>query len=186
MLYMTKGKEKAFDELYKRYSKKIVFFFYQRLYQDNEKAQDFLQDLFLKIIEKPELFKEGTKFSTWIYTMASNMCKNEYRRNTVRGTKVEGFDLNEILDEIPFIAIEKEDRELFMDSLNKELNKMDENQSLTFILRHQEHFSIKEISEIMECSEGTVKSRLFYTVKKLAENLEMFNVCKEFTYGIQA
>ena len=55
MLYMTKGKEKAFDELYKRYSKKIVFFFYQRLYQDNEKAQDFLQDLFLKIIEKPEL-----------------------------------------------------------------------------------------------------------------------------------
>ena len=183
---MTKGKEKAFDELYKRYSKKIVFFFYQRLYQDNEKAQDFLQDLFLKIIEKPELFKEGTKFSTWIYTMASNMCKNEYRRNSVRGTKVEGFDLNEILDEIPFIAIDKEDRELFMESLNKELNKMDENQSLTFILRHQEHFSIKEISEIMECSEGTVKSRLFYTVKKLAENLEMFNVCKEFIYGNQA
>lgn len=184
MLFTAKGKEKAFDELYKRYARKMLFFFYQRLYQDREKANDFLQDLFLKIIEKPELFTTGNKFSSWIYTMASNMCKNEYRRHAIRGTKVEGFDLNEVIEELPYAELTNQhDTTYFKECLTKELNAMDESQSLTFILRHQEHLSIKEISVIMECSEGTVKSRLFYTTKRLAEKLEIFNVLHESSYG---
>jgi RNA polymerase sigma-70 factor, ECF subfamily len=184
MLFVAKGKEKAFDELYKRYAKRMLFFFYQRLYQDTEKANDFLQDLFLKIIEKPELYTAGNKFSTWIFTMASNMCKNEYRRNAVRGTKVEQYDFNEIMEEQPYATLTNQhDITYFKKCLTNELNAMEENQSLTFILRHQEHLSIKEISLIMDCSEGTVKSRLFYTIKKLSEKLEMFNVLKESSYG---
>lgn len=184
MLFAAKGKEAAFDELYKRYSKKMLFFFYQRLYQDNEKAQDFLQDLFLKIIEKPELFDSQKIFSSWIYSMADNMCKNEYRKNSVRGTKATDFDLSTIMDEKPFVNLpDQYDVNLFRDSLNKELNSMEESQSLAFILRHQENLSIKEIAEIMECSEGTVKSRLFYTVKKLSARLQLFNTHQELSHG---
>ena len=76
MLYVLQGKEKAFTELYTRYAKPMLYFFYQRLYQDEPKAQDFLQDLFLKIIEKPQLFDRDKKFKTWLYTVATNMCKN--------------------------------------------------------------------------------------------------------------
>src|ERR1700712_473931 len=89
MLFIADGKEKAFTELYERYSKKMLYFFYQRLYQDKQKAQDFLQDLFLKILEKPQLFNADKKFKTWIYTLAANMCKNEYRKDAVRGIKVD-------------------------------------------------------------------------------------------------
>ncbi len=74
----------AFDELYERYSTRLLHYFYRMLGKETEKAQDFLQDLLLKIVEKPHLFDTRQRFSTWVYTIASNMCKNEYRRLQVR------------------------------------------------------------------------------------------------------
>lgn len=162
--------------MYDRYSKKMLFFFYQRLYQDNEKAQDFLQDLFLKIIEKSDSFDEGKKFSVWVYTIASNLCKNEYRKNAVRGTKIDNFE-----EKIPSLASldlrseTKHDLNLFSRSLSDELSKMDEKHSLSFILRHQQHLSIQEISKVMACPEGTVKSRLFYAIKTLSKKLRIYD-----------
>lgn len=179
MLLVIQANHKAFEELYKRYSKNMLYFFYQRLYQNNEKAQDFLQDLFLKVIEKGSLYHPEKKFKVWIYSMAANMCKNEYRHHAVRGIKVDDFNFNELLAEVsPTHLTDKFDRSLFARSLSEELDKLDSNQSLTFELRYMNHLSINEISEIMECSEGTVKSRLFYTIRKLAQKLEVFNPYK--------
>jgi RNA polymerase sigma-70 factor (ECF subfamily) len=59
--------------------------------------------------------------------------------------------------------------------LDRELEQMNEKHRMTFILRHQQGLSIKEISEIMACSEGTVKSRLFNAIKRLANRLRLFN-----------
>ena len=56
MSLLTKGGQSAFDELYKRYSKPLLNFFFRMLNNDREKAEDLLHDLFLKIIEKPESF----------------------------------------------------------------------------------------------------------------------------------
>ena len=84
MLFISHGKEKAFNELYGRYSRKMLFFFHSKLFKNQEKANDFLQDLFLKIIENPQSFDSSKNFSIWIYTVANNMCKNEYRKkNTI-------------------------------------------------------------------------------------------------------
>ena len=177
MLFIIKGKEKAFNELYKRYSKRLFLFFYQKLHQDNDKAQDLLQDLFLKIIEKAETFNHSKKFSTWIYSIAYNMCKNEYRNNNTKSNKTTRLDSLNLNNKIiaPHITNIEKDHTLFKQHLNTELNKLDEKHSLTFTLKHQDNLSIKEISEIMECSEGTVKSRLFYTSKKLSVTLKRFN-----------
>ncbi len=183
MLQINKGNNKAFDELYNRYSGKMVNFFYGKLYQDQEKANDFLQDLFLKIIEKPELFNSEKKFITWIYTMANNMCKNEYRANKVRGILDSNIDTN-LLMEMPTFKkfVDKYDKDFFMKSLNIELDKLSPKHKQTFDLRHQEMLSINEISIIMDCSKGTVKSRLFYAIKILSKKLQMFNVDKEVYY----
>ena len=61
---------------------------------DEEKAQDFLQDLFLKIVEKPARFKRGHAFASWLYTVAHNMCKNEYRKQSVRKIVVNDPDID--------------------------------------------------------------------------------------------
>jgi len=176
MAHVKKGEEKAFEELYDRYSKRMLFFFYQRLYNDNEKAQDFLQDLFLKIIEKSDSFDEGKTFSVWIYSIASNSCKNEYRKNARRNTKVNNFE-DKVLSLASFdlISETKHDLDLFSKSLSEELSKMDEKHSLSFTLRHQQHLSIQEISKIMGCPEGTVKSRLFYAIKTLSKHLRIYD-----------
>ncbi|MEX8546027.1 MAG: RNA polymerase sigma factor [Mucilaginibacter sp.] len=180
MLFVIKGNERAFDELYNRYSEKMVRFFHQRLYRDDEKAQDFLQDLFIKIIEKADGYNPDLKFKVWIYSIAANMCKNEYRRLDVRGVKVNDYDFDKILEELPLNNLtDKYDKDLFSRILTSELHKLDENHSLTFVLRYKEYMTVKEISQVMECCEGTVKSRLFYTIKKLSQKLAMFNPYKE-------
>ena len=173
---IIKGKEKAFDEIYNRYSKKLYFFFYKRLYQDHNKAEDFLQDLFLKLIEKAESFDQTKLFATWFYSIANNMCKNEYRLNAYKKSLFDEANTIENSAVVSYSKVQNNfDLAIFNKHLEIELSKLDENQSLTFILRYQENLSIKSISNIMNCSEGTVKSRLFYTLKKLSKRLIIFS-----------
>lgn len=180
MAYVVKGNHKAFEEVYKRYAPLMLRFFYRHLYQDKDIAQDFLQDLFLKLIEKAEGYRPDKKFKIWLYAIAGNMCKNEYRRNEIRGHRVNDFDFSTIMENGSALSFpDKFDRSLFNKMLADELKLMDDVQRLTFALRYQEHLSVKEISEIMECAEGTVKSRLFYTLKKLTAKLDIFNPYKE-------
>ena len=63
----------------------------------------------------------------------------------------------------------------FKKALNEVLSVMPEDKRTTFILRYQDDNSIAEIADIMECSEGTVKSRIHYTLKILAEKLKIYN-----------
>lgn len=167
--------EDAFDELYRRYHKKMLFFFFQMLGGDEEKAADFLHDLFLKILEKPERFNPDKRFSTWIYTVATNMCKNEYRNQSVRNVVGNGYDMNRFGGPTTSDASEQVDHNLFKDSLNLELEQMSAEHRTVFILRFQEGLPLKEIAQVMGTSEGTVKSRLFYTLKKLGKKLEVFD-----------
>ena len=172
MIFISKGKEEAFNEIYKRYSKKMLFFFYSKLYKDQERANDFLQELFLKIIENPQYFDSSKSFSTWVYAVANNMCKNEYRK---KDTITSGYDLDIILEKETSDYIDKQDTVLFNKELQNQLDNLEDSKRTTFVLRFQQHLSIKEISQIMECSEGTVKSRIFYSLKILSEKLTIFN-----------
>ncbi len=168
----------AFDELYHRYSRRLLYFFYRMLGGDEEKAQDFLQDIFLKIVEKPDRFRTDKCFSAWIFAVANNKCKNEYRqmesRSRVRND--ENPDARSLSGDDPYHPMEKKvDHSSFERAVMRELAGMEESHRGTFLLRYQENFSIREISEILNCSEGTVKSRLFYTARKLADKLKAFN-----------
>lgn len=175
MSYIAKGREKAFAEIYSRYGKKMLLFFYQRLYKDKEKAEDFLQDLFLKIIENPKALNTDRKFSTWIYAVAYNQCKNEYRKNASARINKDNYAKDSSWHDFVNPSVERDfDFYSFSECLEHELLQMDDKHGLTFVLRHQEGLAIKEIGVLMQCSEGTVKSRLFYAIKKLAKKLRRF------------
>lgn len=173
MQLVVKKDQKAFSELYDRYSKMALNFFFKMLWKDREKSEDFMQDLFMKIVQKPELYNPSRPFKTWLFSVANNMCKNEYRKAEVRAKAAPEVFASQI-------TIDKNhgenqpDKELFLSSLNKELGEMDQAKRSIFIMRFKHGFSIKEISQVLECSEGTVKSRIFYTVKQLNEKLKDF------------
>ncbi|MCO6482087.1 MAG: sigma-70 family RNA polymerase sigma factor [Flavobacteriales bacterium] len=174
MELVTRGQERAFAVLYDRYRRKLLTYFHRMLWQDHERAQDFLQELFTKIAQRPESFRPGRPFRTWLYSVANNMCKNEYRRMAIR------------TDALPHLKASANhtaqadgggqvDRDQFNARLGEELDKLDPDHKAAFVMRYEEDLSIKEIAAAFGISEGTVKSRLFYTVRKLAAALPEFD-----------
>ena len=174
MLRVMRGDKRAFDTVYTRHSAALLRYFHRMLWRDKEKAEDFVQDFFMKIIRNPESFDAKRKFSTWMYSVAHNMCKNEYRRMEVRKPVEFERVTNHVTDDHGDNFGQRIDRKAFMNSLGSELEKLDENHRAVFVLRFEENLSVREIGDIMDISEGTVKSRIFYTLRKLSAKLGAF------------
>ncbi len=174
MREVAKGDVKSFNVIYERYSQRLMGYFWRMLWKDREKAEDFVHDIFAKIVERPELYNPERPFKTWIFSVANNMCKNEYRKQSIRQTK--SSDLSNLMHLVtsgdsPDLDSEKS---LFREALAIAMENLDEKHKTVFILRYKMNLSVKEVSESMGISEGTVKSRLFYALKKLAVELEDF------------
>lgn len=171
-MQMIAEKDSAgFDEIYNRYSSRLLSFLYRMNFGDEETAQDLLQDTFIRVINKAHAFDPGKKFSTWVYTIASNLCKNEKRRLFIKKTKHE-----EIFNQSEYYISENEDEKLDQKHLtaliNSEINALKTESRKLLILRFQEDQSIRDIAGIMKLPEGTVKSRLHYIIKKLSSEFK--------------
>jgi len=77
---IRQGNQAAFTELYGRYNASLLRYFTRMLWHNRALAEDFLHDFFLKVIRHPQYFDSSRRFSTWAYSIAHNMCKNEYRK----------------------------------------------------------------------------------------------------------
>ena len=175
VLLASKRRNEALTELHSRYAKRILGFFIRMFKGDQAKAQDFTQDLFLKVLEKHAQFNPERKFYTWMYVIASNMCKTEFR-------KLPDLQIPENETMLSIGAKWNEniaDKMLFQSELKKSIEQLEEYHQSTFVLRYMQELSIKEIAVITEVSEGTVKSRLFYATKKITAKLELFNPTNE-------
>lgn len=174
MKLLSKGNQKAFDEIYLRYSDVLFGYFMKMLARDKEKCEDMVHDLFAKIIRKPDYFNVNRSFRTWVFSVACNMCKNEYKRMSVRKHVSNDFEPTKSL-QAESDTLKKVHESTFSESFYKALNALDEKHKNVFSLRHFEGLSMKEIAETLEINEGTVKSRLFYATKTLAKELKEFN-----------
>jgi len=168
-LLSTKRSNEALTELHARYSKKVLGFFLRMLKGDVEKAQDLVQDLFLRILEKHHQFDVSRRFYSWMFTIASNMCKNTFRER--KHINLEGSRAFEQ----SFHSDNELDKEIFLTSLKSAIEHLEDHHRMTFVLRYMEELSVKEIAEITESSEGTVKSRLYYASRKIAKAIKEFD-----------
>ena len=177
MLHICEGEAMAFSEFYKRYGKRLLGYFIRMLNFDKTMAEDALQDVFMKIAECPEKFDGSRSFKTWVFSIASNYCKNVYRHNEVVTTsKAELNYIEQSHSENDFVKMAaKLDAIEFRTMLNEVLNGLPPERKEAFILKYQEDKSISEIALIQNCPEGSVKSRLHYTLKLLEEKLHIFN-----------
>ena len=172
MRFSGNGDEKAFEEIYDRYAGRLFTYFCRMLRNDRNKAEDFVQDLFAKIVHRPEVYNTERPFKTWLFSVANNMCKNAYRHEEV--VRAAAQHLKNGVDRVEAHEGTSIDREGFRDRLEEELAALDPDHKATFVMRYHEEMAIKEIAAAFGCSEGTVKSRLFYTLKKLAGKLKEF------------
>lgn len=168
MQHIVSGDHAAFSELYHRYKDRMYYYFYRMLGNSAEQANDFLQELFMKLVEKPESYNASFPFSTWLYSVANNMCKNEYRR---RGIRREYHEVEALKTQTDFIPDSEIVPEMLVEKIFRTLDELGDEHRSAFLLRYREGFSIREVAEILELPEGTVKSRLFYAKKMLAGKL---------------
>ena len=152
--------KKALDHLYIRYSKPMFNFFYFTLNNDYYKAQDFVHDLFIRIIEYRHHFDKNQLFKPWIYRIASNLCKNEFRSSNV----VQKYHNHIITTSHTSILNDETEN-----ALRICINKLNQEFKSLIVLRFKMKLTIKEIADIYECPEGTIKSRLFNATKELSK-----------------
>ena len=166
---------KAFSELYSRYSGMMVNYFFRMLWKDREKAEDFMHDIFQKLIEKPEYYdRNKRKFKTWFFSVANNMCKNEYKKQEIRSNTSNGLDENYNVSSTDEAVDKMFDNKMFKERLLREIDKLDEKHKEVFVLKYIDEFSNQEIADALEINLGTVKSRIFNAIKKVSVNLEVY------------
>ena len=161
------GDQRAFGELVRRYDTRLLNFVYRTI-GDRERAQDLVQETFVRVYRHIERFDLSKKFSTWIYTIASNLAKNELR-NRSRNPLVlfQTIKKNWDADHRP---LEWEDTQYKPDDLFRKrhlrekveeaVKELPEHHRIVFVLRELEGKTYEEIAEITGCNLGTVKSRL--------------------------
>jgi RNA polymerase sigma-70 factor, ECF subfamily len=173
------GEERAFQELVDRYQTRLLNFVYRTI-GDREKAEDLVQEVYIRVYRHLHRFDRSKKFSTWIYTIASNLAKNELR-NRSRNPLVlfQTIKANWQDEERPlqFEDLNSRPDDLFRKRHLRELveqsvAQLPEHHREVFVLRELEGKSYEEIAEITNCNLGTVKSRLNRARNSFAEIIE--------------
>jgi RNA polymerase sigma-70 factor, ECF subfamily len=161
------GNKRGFDELVERYQNRLMNFVY-RTTGDRERAEDLVQETFIRVYRHLHRFDQSKKFSTWVYTIASNLAKNELR-NRSRNPLVlfQTLMKNREADQRP---LEWEDNTYRPDDLFRKrhlksqvdaaVEQLPEHHRTVFVLREMEGKTYEEIADITDTNLGTVKSRL--------------------------
>ncbi|MDA3871069.1 MAG: sigma-70 family RNA polymerase sigma factor [Candidatus Marinimicrobia bacterium] len=158
-----KGNEHAYLELVNRYKDRLLNFIFGYVHS-KESAEDIVQDTFLKLYTSADMYKEIAKFSTWIFTIAANLAKTELRklkRRKIFSITDMGFDDKDY--EIPSESNVPENSinsKYQMKYILKAVYKLDEPFKTALILRDIQELSYEEVSNIVDISIGTVKSRI--------------------------
>lgn len=174
MQSVQKGDAMAFSELYDRYATALLNYFHRMLWKDREKAEDLTQDIFTMLLHKPESYQPGRSFKTWLYSIANNMCKNEYRKQQTRSRLEPEIEDAMTQNEPADPLLDNLDKLIFNERLFAALDTLGEEHRNVFVLRYYDELSLKEISEVSGVPEGTVKSRLHHALKKLAQRMQEF------------
>lgn len=172
MLKIRKGQEKAFEELYRRYARRLQGFFYRMLGGDTELAADFTQEIFERIWKFRDKYTIGEQVSAWIFTMAYNVCRNEYRHREVADKYLwQMADEEETGDSNIEVHL---DKQAFDCALAKVLDTLPPEPRMLFALRYEEELTLTEIAEIMHLPVGTVKSRNHYLIALIKQKLHHY------------
>lgn len=161
----AKGDIDAFEELIGKYEKKAYNIAFKIL-KDPDDAMDISQEAFIKVFKSIKKFKFQSSFSTWLYRIVTNTCMDFLRKNKVMVYSLDNpiqSDNGEIHREIEDKRNTTEDlfeKKMTKELVHKSIDKLDDIHKIVIILRDIEGFSYQEISEILDCTMGTVKSRI--------------------------
>lgn len=168
-----KGDMVAFEALVGRHRDKVYARAYSML-RNEEEAVDLSQEAWVKAWQRLEQFQGDSSFLTWITRITINLCLDQIRRNKRRRTEsIEQLDedLGGVERQMPVITTnptEGLEKGELRKKIDEALEKLSHEHRTVLVLHEFEDLEYKEIAKRMECSIGTVMSRLFYARRKMA------------------
>jgi RNA polymerase sigma-70 factor, ECF subfamily len=185
MLAFRGGDARAFETLVGRHQRGI-YNFILRSVRDQSRAEELLQEVFLRVVRAKDRYERTAKFTTWIYAIARNLCVDESRRARFRDHKSldakrpgrDGEEGGTLLSKLPAADVptdEAADAPLLRQRMSAAIDALPEDQREVFLLRQMSGLSFREIGETLGVPENTIKSRMRYALEKLREHLGDLN-----------
>ncbi|HEY5298506.1 MAG TPA: sigma-70 family RNA polymerase sigma factor [Verrucomicrobiae bacterium] len=184
MLRAKRGDRAAFTELVEKYKQPVMNFVFRSL-RDEAEAEDLAQNVFLQVYKSRARYQQTAKFSTWLFTIARNLCLNEIRRRSRHPAESleETFSENESRD--GGTQKQFEDKKVFLPTENvlhgelaqkieEALAELPENQRSAILLCRQDKLSYEEIAEVLDCSLSATKSLIHRGRETLKEKLKPY------------
>ncbi len=155
--------------------KEKLHYYALSLTADSEKADDLLQETFLKALTYRDKFAQNTNFKAWIYTIMKNTFINDYRRSVKTKSTFDGsnndFHLTFSKDKI----YPAPDSFYSTQEINKNIQALEDEYRIPFTM-FLDGYKYKEIADELNLPLGTVKSRIFFTRKKLEKSLNEYSI----------
>jgi RNA polymerase sigma-70 factor, ECF subfamily len=179
VLRAQKGDNIAFEQLVMKYDRLVLNIAYG--YRNNQDdADDIYQEVFMRVYRGLKNFQSRSKFSTWLYRITVNVCIELKRKEMVRKhDSLDNYDEeseNPTSYEATIDSGERTDKITLDNEMNSiiqtEVDKLPKQLKMAFTLKYYQGLKIKEISNMMNCTEGTVKSYLFTSSRKLRDKLK--------------
>lgn len=183
MVRYQRGDREAFAELVRRYERPIYNFVLRQL-RHAALAEDLTQDTFLRVVQKAGEFKHEARFSTWIYTIARNLCIDQHRklghrRHASLDQPKPGDDQRPLVEAVadphPRSSVERTavGGEV-ASSIIAAVESLPDEQREVFLLRELANLPFRDIAEVTGVGENTVKSRMRYALERLQQALADF------------
>src|SRR5215472_11151066 len=188
MLRVKRGDRAAFAELVEKYKQPVMNLVYRTLHDEAE-AEDLAQNVFLQVYKSAKRYESRAKFSTWLFTIARNLCLNEIRRrsrhpaDSLEESHAEHEDQprQQFEDKSGVPPPEKLLHGELAQKIDEALAGLPENQRTAILLCRQEELSYEEIAKILGCSLSATKSLIHRGRETLKEKLKPYLRTGEWT-----
>ena len=177
------GDQTAFEQLIYNYDRAVLSIA-MRYVRNNDDAKDIYQEVFIRVYKSLKKFEFRSEFSTWIFRITTNVCltyKSRKKNQLMVPLQEEFEEDNPEFGRVELISDEKSPEEEILNTdlknfIGNAVDSLSERQRITFVLKHYEGYKIKEIAEMLNCKEGTVKKYLFDAINNLRKKLEPLGV----------
>jgi RNA polymerase sigma-70 factor (ECF subfamily) len=174
------GDETAFRQLVEQ-NKQNVYYLALDLTGNHYDAEDVSQEVFIKAYKGIGTFRSGARLNTWLYRITMNTFIDRKRKKSLNVVKLAPGDEDDELDPLDLAADEvtgNPERELASmtidDHIQEALQSLSDLERTVFVMRHYEDMALKEISSALDLADGTVKSLLFRSIRKLRQRLSFY------------
>ena len=181
MLRVKRGDRAAFAALVEKYKQPVMNFVFRTL-RDETEAEDLAQNVFLQVYKSRDRYERTAKFSTWLFTIARNLCLNEIRRRSrhpaesLEETSAESEDQpqRQYEDKKVFLPAENVLHSELAAKIEEALAELPENQRTAILLCRQDELSYEEIAKVLDCSLSATKSLIHRGRETLKEKLKPY------------